>query len=119
MKQIFEIGLCFSPNRLYTSIHALKSKSKILATCSTTLNVINSPLAASSTKTSLDIINSPVAASSKAPMSLPANLKEASESNVDVSVATTIVQKKKAPLISKAQAEKKKMDPRKKSLRRL
>lgn len=106
--------------RLYTSIHALKSKSKILAMSeSSTLNIINSPLAASSTKTSLNIINSPIAASSKAPMSLPTNLKEASEPNVDVSVVTTVVRKKKAQLMSKAQVEKKKVDPRKKSLRRL
>ncbi|XP_019187143.1 PREDICTED: ubiquitin-conjugating enzyme E2 22-like [Ipomoea nil] len=113
--------------RLYTGIHAMKPKPKLkggaISESTTALNVDQSKSSAFVDKKSVAVSSvplpqpSPLAPSSKAGNSLDQPALPSSTANCG-SAAAPLAQKKEAGL-AKAHADRKKMDARKKSLKRL
>lgn len=124
----YGLPLLFPNFRLYTGIHAMKPKPKLkggaISESTTALNVDQSKSSAfvdkKSAVSSIPLQQpSPLAPSSKAGNSLELALPSSTTETANCgSAAAPLAQKKEAGL-AKVHADKKKMDARKKSLKRL
>ncbi|RCV22055.1 hypothetical protein SEVIR_4G157800v4 [Setaria viridis] len=106
--------------RLYTGIHALKPKNKsktgAISESTTALNVDKSSAASSENTPSMP----PAVSTSTASRAFGTNLQDQNPTVSDpAAVGAAAARKKDGPMASKAPLDKKKMDARKKSLKRL
>ncbi|XP_066377632.1 ubiquitin-conjugating enzyme E2 22-like isoform X1 [Miscanthus floridulus] len=105
--------------RLYTGIHALKPKNKsktgAISESTTALNVDTSSTASSENTPSMP----PAVSTSTASRAFGTNLQDQNPTVSDPAVGAAAARKKNGPMASKIPVDKKKMDARKKSLKRL
>ncbi|CAD6338796.1 unnamed protein product [Miscanthus lutarioriparius] len=105
--------------RLYTGIHALKPKNKsktgAISESTTALNVDKSSTASSENTPSMP----PAVSTSTASRAFGTNLQDQNPTASDPAVGAAAARKKDGPMACKIPVDKKKMDARKKSLKRL